>query len=443
MGRVIPIPREVRAILLRLQDAGFAAYSVGGCVRDCLLGKTPNDWDICTSARPEQTAALFSHTVLTGAKYGTVTVIENDIPYEITTFRSENGYEDHRHPGKVEFLTELEGDLSRRDFSINAMAADAQGSVIDLFDGQHDLRHGLLRCVGEPHARFEEDALRILRALRFASRLNFTIEPRTAQAIHAFAPSLKRVANERIAKELRLLCGKGAAEILREFSDVFAILIPELTPCFGFKQYNYHHKYDVWEHTLHALEAEQTGDFTLRLAILLHDIGKPSSFSMDKNLRGHFYSHAAVGGFMAENILRRLRFDNATVKAVAELVALHDYPLYDMTERSVKRFVAKHGADFLKNLIALRCADLSGKGTNENIPAFEAKILALLESVLQTAEPLQLKGADLLSLGLKEGRSIGQILSLVQEAVFDGAVSNDRESLIAFAQNLIDKTPTD
>lgn len=436
MGR-ITIPEQVRQVLLRITQAGFSAYAVGGCVRDSILGTQPNDWDICTSARPEETAALFSHTVLTGAKYGTVTVIENGISYEVTTFRAENGYSDHRHPEKIEFLSDLGGDLSRRDFSVNAMAADTDGNVIDLFDGLHDLRHGLIRCVGEPEERFTEDALRILRALRFASRLDFSIEPRTARAIHALAPSLKNVANERIAKELHLLCGKGAAEILREFSDVFTVFIPELADCIGFQQYNFHHKYDVWEHTLHALEAEKTGNFTLRLAILLHDIGKPSCFSMDKNLRGHFYGHASVGGFMAEKILRRLRFDNATVKAVAELVALHDYPLYEMTERSVRRFVAKHGKEKLRMLIALRCADLKGKGSPNKVEDFAAQIEEKLTAEVVT--PLQLKGADLIAIGMREGREIGRILHLAQEAVFDGAVENDHSALCAFAQNLIDK----
>lgn len=437
---MILIPPKVKRILAHLQAAGFEAYAVGGCVRDSLLGTVPNDWDICTSARPKETAALFSHTVLTGEKYGTVTVVEDSDIYEITTFRSENGYQDHRHPDKIEFLSDLEGDLSRRDFSINAMAADLDGNVIDLFDGQHDLRHGLIRCVGQPHERFSEDALRILRALRFATRLDFTIEPRTAEAIHALAPTLQTVANERLAKELKLLCGKGAAAILREFADVFTVFIPELADCIGFKQYNFHHKYDVWEHTLHALEAEESGDFVLRLAILLHDIGKPSAFTMDKNLRGHFYGHATVGGFMTEQILRRLRFDNATVKAVAELVALHDYPLYEMTERSVRRFVAKHGEEKLRMLVALRCADLKGKGTPIEVEDFAAQIEEKLAT--EVVAPLAIKGADLLALGMPQGPKIGKILSAVQEAVFDGAVPNDRESLITFAQNLIDKPCT-
>ncbi len=435
----IDIPGPVRALLRQLKEDGFDAYAVGGCVRDSILGSCPNDWDICTSARPEQTAALFSHTVLTGAKYGTVTVIENGVPYEITTFRAENGYLDHRHPENIEFLSTLEGDLARRDFSINAMAADVDGNVVDLFDGLHDLRHGFIRAVGDASERFSEDALRILRALRFAARLDFTIEPQTARAIHALAPTLKNVANERLAKELHLLCCKGAAQILREFADVFTVLIPELEPCIGFKQYNYHHKYDVWEHTLHALEAEPTGDFNLRLAILLHDIGKPAAFTMDKNAVGHFYGHALVGGFMAENILRRLRFDNATVRTVSQLVSLHDYPMQGMTERSMRRFLFKYSEETMRNLIRLRCADRLGKGTDENVMPFAQHVTDLLARVRETAAPLQLKGADLLAMGIPEGRQIGRLLNAVQEAVFDGKVENERAALLRYAKELFDK----
>lgn len=435
----ITIPPQVQSLLRRLQHSGFEAYAVGGCVRDSILGSPPNDWDICTSARPEQTAALFSHTVLTGAKYGTVTVIEDGETYEITTFRAENGYKDHRHPDKIEFLSTLEGDLARRDFSINAMAADADGSVIDLFDGLHDLRHGFIRAVGDASERFTEDALRILRALRFAARLEFTIEPQTARAIHLLAPTLKNVANERLAKELHLLCHRGAVQILREFSDVFTVLIPELGECIGFKQYNYHHKHDVWEHTLHALEAEQTGDFCLRLAVLLHDVGKPSVFTMDKNGVGHFYGHAAVGGFMAERILRRLRFDNATVRTVSQLVSLHDYPLREMTERSMRRFLAKYGEATLQNLVRLRCADRLGKGTVEDVQALVRHITDLLAEVQTTTAPLALKGADLLAMGVPEGPKIGRCLKAVQEAVFDGRVENEHTALVAYAQELFDK----
>ncbi|MBE6985655.1 MAG: HD domain-containing protein [Ruminococcaceae bacterium] len=439
----ITIPTAVARLLRRLQEAGFLAYAVGGCVRDSILGKMPNDWDICTSARPEQTAALFSHTVLTGARYGTVTVIEDEIAYEITTFRTETGYTDHRHPEQVEFLDALEGDLARRDFTINAMAANLQGNVIDLFDGLHDLRHGLIRCVGQAQERFSEDALRILRALRFASRLNFSIESKTAEAIHLLKDSLATVANERIAKELQLLCGKGAADILREFSDVLTVLIPEIAPCIGFRQYNYHHKFDVFEHSLQALSAEKSGDYILRLTMLLHDIGKPSTFFMDKNLVGHFYGHATVGAFMAERALRRLRFDNTTIQTVKQLIELHDYPMLDMTERSMRRFLGKYGEETFRHLLAVRCADRLGKGTEFDVSQFEEKMLALLDSVKQTQRPLQLKGADLLHLGMQEGVQLGRILKTVQEAVYDGRVENEHDSLVSFAQKIMDAVKND
>lgn len=439
----ISIPCEVKEILLRLKASGFEAYAVGGCVRDSILGRQPNDWDICTGARAEQTAAIFPHTVLTGAKYGTVTVIENGVAYEITTFRSESGYEDHRHPSQINFLDDLAGDLARRDFSINAMAADADGNVIDLFDGLHDLRHGFIRAVGDANERFTEDALRILRALRFAARFDFTIEPQTARAIHALAPTLKNVANERLSKELRLICDKGAAQILREFADVFTVIVPELAACIGFKQYNYHHEYDVWEHTLHALQADESRDFVLRLAILLHDIGKPCVFTMDKNAVGHFYGHAIVGSFMAETILRRLRFDNATVEAVTQLVRLHDYHLNDMTKRSMRRFLAKYGETTLQRLILLRCADRSGKGTDKKIEAFKEFMQELLESCRQTAAPLQLSGRDLMALGVPQGTQIGYILRTLQEAVFDDRVENEHEKLVSYAQQLLQSQKID
>ncbi|MBE6927424.1 MAG: HD domain-containing protein [Ruminococcaceae bacterium] len=433
----IEIPRRVRRILQTLQEAGFAAYAVGGCVRDSVLGSEPNDWDICTSARPEQTAALFSHTVLTGAKYGTVTVVDGEICYEVTTFRAENGYDDHRHPKEIEFLSSLEDDLSRRDFSINAMAADLSGEVIDLFDGLHDLRHGLLRCVGEPSERFAEDALRILRALRFASRLEFTIEPKTAKAIHELCPTLQAVARERIAKELQLLCGGGVEAILREFPDVFAVLIPELRPCIGFRQFNFHHKYDVWEHTLCAVAAAPK-DFCIRLALLLHDIGKPSCFTMDKNAVGHFYGHASVSGLLSEKILRRLRFDNATVKYVSQLVSLHDYPLAEMTERSVRRFLAKYGEKTLRDLMSVRYADAVATGMGE-VRDLHERLEPLIEAVRKEEQPLQLKGADLLVLGVPQGKRISELLSLAQEAVFDEQIPNEHDALVAFVRNWIDK----
>ena len=235
----ITIPPQVQALLRQLNAAGFSAYAVGGCVRDSLLGCAPQDWDICTSAAPEQTEACFAadRTILTGARYGTVTVVRGGVPYEITTFRAESGYADSRHPDRVDFLRELAPDLARRDFTVNAMAADAAGAVTDLFGGQDDLRRGVIRCVGDPAERFAEDALRMLRALRFAARLSFRIDGETAAAIHAARTRLRAVAPERLHKELSgILCGRQAAALLEEFSDVLFELIPELAPCQGFRQ---------------------------------------------------------------------------------------------------------------------------------------------------------------------------------------------------------------
>lgn len=294
----ITIPPQVQALLRQLNAAGFSAYAVGGCVRDSLLGCAPQDWDICTSAAPEQTEACFAadRTVLTGVRYGTVTVVRGGVPYEITTFRAESGYADSRHPDRVDFLRELAPDLARRDFTVNAMAADAAGAVTDLFGGQDDLRRGVIRCVGDPVARFSEDALRMLRALRFAARLSFRIDGETAAAIHAARTRLRAVAPERLHKELSgILCGRQAAALLEEFSDVLFELIPELAPCQGFRQYNPHHTRDVWTHTLAVVDGVPPEE-PLRLAALLHDAGRPATFFFDKNLVGHFYGHPAARG---------------------------------------------------------------------------------------------------------------------------------------------------
>ena len=281
----INIVEGPKVLLRQLNEVGFEAYAVGGCVRDSLLGQAPTDWDICTSALPEEIMEVFSglHCIPTGLAYGTITVRYEGESYEVTTFRKETGYADSRHPDGVVFLSSLKEDLSRRDFTVNAMAADKDGRVTDCFGGQEDLKKGLIRCVGEATERFQEDALRMLRALRFSARLGFDLEENTAAAIHRQKDKLLRVAPERLRKEISgLLCGKNAAKILDEFSDVIYLLIPELRDCKGFCQYNYHHALDVWQHSLVTLESVPPTE-TLRLAALLHDIGKPSCFHFDKN----------------------------------------------------------------------------------------------------------------------------------------------------------------
>lgn len=447
MNARIPIPPTVAALLARLNAAGFAAFAVGGCVRDSLLGEQPKDWDVCTSALPEQTAACFSdcRTLLTGAAYGTVTVLwgEGRVPFEITTFRAERGYSDRRHPDRVEFLSDLRGDLARRDFTVNAMAADADGRVCDPFGGQNDLQNRVLRCVGVPTERFSEDALRILRGLRFAARLRLAVEPKTADALHTCRFLLKNVAAERIRKELDgLLCGAAAPELLREFSDVVCVPIPELAPCIGFRQFNFHHAYDVWEHSLHALAACEP-EPALRLAALLHDVGKPAVFSFDKQLVGHFYGHTVTGAALSERILRRLHYDSKTVALVSGLIGAHGAALEGIGRRGMLRLVQRLGAERLELLLRLRRADRLGKGT-EPPEVVEADIAALQALFLRVTAPdacfclsrLKLTGNDLLSLGIPAGKQIGRILDAALQAVIDGNVQNERQDLIEFAQKI-------
>lgn len=444
-GGRIAIPAETAAVLGRLNAAGFAAYAVGGCVRDSLLGHTPQDWDICTAARPEEIQRCFAdcRTVSTGIRYGTVTVLWAGQPYEITTFRAESGYSDARHPDGVTFLAELRGDLARRDFTINAMAADADGTVSDPFGGHEDLRRGILRCVGTPETRFTEDALRILRGLRFASRLDLQIEHGTAQAMLALRERLALVAPERLHKELDgLLCGAAASRVLREFRTVLWVLLPELRDEDGFRQYNYHHVMTVWEHTLSALGAMEP-DPILRLAILLHDVGKPTAFTLDKQLVGHFCGHAVIGGAMTERALRRLRYDGRTVKTVSELVRRHDVCLKPLTEKRLRRVLAAYGEEQTRRLLRIRRADRLGKGTEdaEQVEAFVREAEACLDAALTadaclTRGKLAVSGRELLALGIPQGRELGAILDRLFAAVVAGDLQNDPHILVQYAQKI-------
>lgn len=446
MKQSIIIPPQVQILLRRLQACGYCAYAVGGCVRDSLLGGVPQDWDICTSARPEETATCFStlQTVLTGARYGTVTVLLDGTGYEITTFRAENFYSDNRHPDSVTFLKSLQADLARRDFTVNAMAADAEGRVTDCFGGRQDLQNGILRCVGLPKERFSEDALRILRALRFASRFDFSIEKDTAAQIHAQCDTLRCVAAERIQKELKgALCGRAAARILGEFTDVFCVLIPELQDCIGFRQYNYHHRYDVWRHTIAAVEAVEATPL-LRLTMLLHDIGKPSAFAFDRQLVGHFYGHAEISAAMTERILQRLRFDRTTMREVTLLVREHGFTLLPINERHMRRLLARYGSKTLQRLLCVRRADALATGRANpalllrEMRAAQEQLDRLEQACVRTTQ-LAINGNDLLALGVPQGRTVGRLLQSLLEAVIDERVENTREALVQFAQNIIEK----
>lgn len=444
MGVRISIPPQVQRVLLRLRERGFEAYAVGGCVRDSLLGNIPADWDLCTNARPKETESCFDHCVLTGAKYGTVTVIEEGGPYEITTFRAETGYADSRHPDAVQFLPDLEGDLSRRDFTINAMAADAEGVVTDLFGGMEDLQKKQIRCVGIAAERFSEDALRILRALRFASRLGFSIEAQTAEAIHREKSALTRVAAERLRKELSgLLMGQSAEALLEEYADVLCLLLPEIQPSVGFVQYNPHHKWDVYRHSLRVLRNTPPKE-TLRLAALLHDAGKPVCFFLDEAGVGHFYGHGERSAELCRAALRRLRYDNHTVDYVTKLVELHDFSAPNL--KSLRRLLAKVGEPLLRDLFALRRADALGTGTaeKEQVEAQTEQYLAWLEEILAadrclSLKDLALRGEDLLEMGIPKGPQVGLLLRQMLEEVLEERLPNEREALVKFIQEFRNK----
>ena len=432
----ISLPPQVRLALERLEQGGYEAYAVGGCVRDAILGRTPNDWDITTSALPALTAACFEdcRVVETGIQHGTVTVILDGMPLEITTFRSDGEYLDHRHPQSVTFATRVEEDLSRRDFTVNAMAYHPTRGLVDLFGGREDLAARRIACVGEPERRFDEDGLRILRAIRFAAVLDFEVEPSTAEAIHKQEGLLEHIAPERIREELcKLICGKGAAEILRAYPDVVRRVLPVLGPCMGFDQHTPYHCYDIYEHTLHALE-EAEKDLVTRWAILLHDVGKPLCYSEDER-GGHFYGHAEKSATLAQSVMKALRFDNATADAVVQLVAQHHRPL-STDAPAVKRLMQKMTDENILRLLELqRCDRLACAPQHrqadpvwEEIPAVMQRIRA--EKACLSLKDLAVKGQDLMSLGIPAGKLLGELLGFLLDQVVDGKLPNEKAALL-------------
>ena len=432
---MIAIPAPAQQVLEQLHSSGFAAFVVGGCVRDSLLGRLPGDWDITTAARPEQVhEALAGLTVLdTGLKHGTVTALVDGQRLEITTFRTEGTYSDHRRPDRVTFADTIEEDLSRRDFTVNAMAFSPKTGLIDPFGGQRDLKNGVLRAVGQPEKRFDEDALRILRGLRFAARLAFSIEEETARAMFAQKHLLTALAAERVQAELLpLLCAPGAVTVLRQFREIFAVILPEIIPMFDFDQQNKHHLYDVWEHTLHTLEHIEPRPH-LRLVMLLHDCGKPARFTIDFRGDGHFYGHAYESARRAEVALTRLRCDKETVARVARLIAFHDHDILN-SEKSLLRWLRKIGEADLRDLLAIKIADNLGQHPRYlRVDRFKAT-LASLDALLQKQpcfdrSGLAVTGRDLLERGLK-GPEIGVALDKLVEAVIEGRLPNEKEALL-------------
>ena len=433
------IPQEVCAVLQTLERAGYEAYIVGGCVRDILMGKPPHDWDVTTSALPEETMALFDHFAIpTGLRHGTVTVRSGKTACEVTTFRTDGDYPDHRHPAAVTFTRSLREDLQRRDLTVNAMAMDVHGTLHDPFGGRADIRRRILRCVGVPERRFREDALRILRTLRFSATLGFAIQADTHRSLRERRDDLRYVAAERVREELtKLLCGADVLRVLLEDPQVLGVVLPEILPCVGFDQHNRHHCCDVWGHTAHAVAAAPP-DPVLRWAMLLHDLGKPSCFTLDDQGVGHFHGHHRPGAEMAEAICRRLRFDKAAARQICTLVRYHDRPI-PLTERAIRRAMNQLGVEGLRQLCAVKRADNLAqhpdyRSRQREIDEGEAIMDALLErDACFSLKQLAVNGRDMAALGL-EGPAIGQMLQALLEAVMDGTADNDRDALLALAK---------
>ena len=433
-------PRALR-VLERLEAAGHRAVLVGGCVRDGLLGLAPHDYDGATSALPREILSACSQfrCVETGIAHGTVTVLCEGLPVEVTTFRREGAYSDHRHPDRVAFTASLEEDLKRRDFTVNAMAWGPEG-LTDLFGGQEDLQKGLVRCVGSPDLRFQEDALRLLRGLRLAAQLDCSLHPDTADAIRRHLPQLSHVAWERISAEfVRLLCSPAAGRILLDFPDAAVQVIPELGPCVGFDQRNPHHRYDVYTHSVRTLEAVSPVP-ALRLAALLPAVGKPPSCALAERGVGHFYSHPKVSAQLAEEALLRLRLDNATRERVLLLVARHDLPV-EPTRQWVGRWLSRLGEEAFFQLMELKAADGLACGTpadGREAARREAEALArqvLGERPCLTLKDLAVNGRDAMAAGL-EGPEIGRVLRALLEQAAEGALPNERAALLAALEAL-------
>ncbi len=434
---------EAEALLKRLEDAGFEAYYVGGCVRDHLMGRAVHDVDITTNALPEQTAAVFEgyKVIPTGIRHGTVTVLAEGTPYEITTYRVDGSYSDSRRPDSVEFTPDIVQDLARRDFTMNAIAMDIRGNIVDPFGGRGDIEHSLIRCVGEPEKRFTEDALRIMRGIRFASQLGFGIEEKTAQAIIDMRGRLSIISRERVREELdKLLCGKDCGKVLTDYRVIIAEIIPEMVACFGFDQFSRYHKYDVYEHIVKAVTSAPQDQLILRRALLLHDIAKPQMFTLDENGIGHFKGHAKVSAEMARDILTRLRFDNRTIALTSLLISHHSDKIH--SERQIRLMVSELGIETFLMLMDFKKYDNCGKNDfvlNENEEFDRFKVIAREfadSGECITLSQLALSGSDLTELGFR-GREIGTALAQLHSLVISGDLPNDKRALTDYILNEI------
>lgn len=442
----IKVPSYVNKVIGLLELAGFEAYIVGGCVRDQLIGAEPNDYDVCTNARPEQVIEALSglHVIETGIKHGTVTAMVEHKPVEITTFRSDGEYEDHRHPKQVTFSKTLKEDLSRRDFTVNAMAYSDRTGLVDMFGGQGDLRNRIIRCVGEPDKRFDEDALRILRAMRFSSVLDFEIEDETAAAVMRNRRLLESISAERIMQELqKLLCGDRAVDVLLGFSEVMCVFIPELAPCIGFRQNNPHHCYTVYEHLCRSV-GNIRKDPALRLTMLLHDIEKPACKTTDDIGIDHFKGHPVKSAETADVILRRLKLDNASRERITALIRNHDNRIA-CTKKTVRKYISKHDMGFFEDYLDVRYADTMAQSNyriEQKLDELESfhKIYdeIVAERPVMSVRQLDIDGRDLMAEGYK-GKDIGSALELALDAVIEEVCANDKKELLNYIEKNLKK----
>lgn len=439
----IHLPDKVKKIIETIESEGYEAYAVGGCVRDSILGRMPDDWDITTSAGPQQIKRLFPRTIDTGIQHGTVTVMIGREGFEVTTYRIDGEYEDSRHPKEVTFTSNLTEDLKRRDFTINAMAYNDRDGLVDVFGGIADMKNGLIRCVGDPGERFGEDALRMMRAVRFSAQLGYLIEERTGAAVKEMAENLRNISAERIQSELVKLLISPHPDHLRICCDmgIMGIVLPEFDRCMETEQNNPHHCYTVGEHILHSLNGVKA-DKTLRLAMLFHDIGKPETKYTDEKGVDHFHGHARIGEEIAGRALKRLRFDNDTRNKVTRLVLYHDYPV-EASEKSVRRAMHKIGEDIFPYLFDVKGADIEAQSEycrEEKRAALEA-VRAVYEKIVESGQcvslhSLAVTGKDLIDAGMEPGKKMGETLEWLLQIVLEDPEKNTKEKLLEYVKGM-------
>ena len=443
----INLSDNARYIIDKLQCSGYSCYAVGGCVRDSLMGKEPHDWDFTTSAKPDEIERVFAEhkTIDIGKRFGTIAVVLDGKPYEITTYRVDMDYSDSRHPDEVSFSEDIRDDLSRRDFTVNAMAYNDRDGLIDLFEGQKDIEFGVIRCVGSPKERFEEDALRILRALRFASTLSFSIEPKTAQAILDERDELRKIAPERIRDELlKLLCGDNVGFVLRRYRTVIAVFIPQLLGTFDFDQRTKHHNRDVYRHTVAAVQNIEP-DPLLRTVMLYHDIAKPLTQTTDKSGVGHYKEHQRFGAAIARYSLESLCMPKAFTNEVCMLIRYHDLRLKPEPSQ-IKRYMNLLGVDAMQKLYKIRLADTLAQSMylrEEKLQNLE-EVKTEIERIAAAGECYNLKmlavnGSDLLHMGMTSGERIGETLDALLEKVINEELPNEKSVLLSYVKNEFDK----